>query len=71
MSKFLSRTEAATYLADRGIPYSKNTLQKKATVGGGPTYRRFGNRAIYTPEDLDRWIEENMSAPRRSTSEAA
>ena len=36
MSKYLSRKEAAAYLVERGLPYSPNTLQKKATTGGGP-----------------------------------
>ena len=38
-------------------------------MGGGPDYRRFGNRAVYTPDDLDAWIEQKLSDPIRSTSE--
>ena len=40
-----------------------------ATTGGGPIYRIFGNRALYTPDDLLAWAEEKLSAPRRSTSD--
>ena len=71
MPKYLSRKEAAAYLVERGLPYSPNTLQKKATTGGGPAYRVFGNKAVYTPSDLDAWVEAKLTAPRRSTSEAA
>ncbi len=70
-TKYLTRTDAAKYVAERGIPLAKNTLQKMATTGGGPIYRIFGCRALYAPSDLDCWISEKMSGPRRSTSEAA
>lgn len=68
--KFLDRNEAAQYLADRGLRVSKTTLQKWVTTGGGPTYRRFGNRAVYQANDLDAWALEKLSAPRRSSSGA-
>ncbi|MEQ8507316.1 MAG: helix-turn-helix domain-containing protein [Rhodospirillales bacterium] len=67
--EYFTRAEAAEYLTSRGLPVSKCTLQKWATVGGGPVYRIFGIRALYTPADLDDWAEEKLSAPRRSTSE--
>ncbi len=67
--KYLTRLEAAEYVTSRGIPLAKNTLQKMATVGGGPLYRRFGNRSLYKAKDLDAWIAERVSSPRRSTSE--
>lgn len=67
--QFMSRTEAAAYATAKGVPVSKNTLQKFATVGGGPIYRRFGNKALYVATDMDAWIAEKMSAPMRSTSE--
>jgi hypothetical protein len=69
MRQYLDRAEAADYLTERGLKTKKGTLQKYATIGGGPPYRRFGNKTIYTPDDLDQWAEEKMSAPRRSTSE--
>lgn len=62
--RFLDRSEAAEYLTSRGLRFSKNTLQKLVTTGGGPAYRRFGNRAVYAREDLDAWIESKLSAPR-------
>jgi hypothetical protein len=71
MRQYLTRAEAAAYLTERGLPISKNTLQKMATVGGGPPYQLFGNKAVTTPAQLDTWAEAKLSAPRRSTSEAA
>ena len=67
--RFLDRREAAEHLKKRGR-YSWRTLQKMATTGDGPVYRICGGRALYIPDDLDDWLEQRMSAPRRSTSEA-
>lgn len=66
--RFLDRNEAAKYVTERGLKLSRNTLQKYATVGGGPVYRRFGKRAVYLPSDLDSWLDSKLSAPRSSSS---
>lgn len=67
---YLDRREAADYLTStRGLTISWRTLQKMATVGGGPTYRIFGIRAVYTRSDLDAWAENKLSSPRSTTSE--
>ena len=68
--RYLTREEAAAYLSERGLLLSKNTLQKFATIGGGPEYAIFGNRALYTPDNLIAWVEARLTAPRKSTSEA-
>lgn len=70
MSKqeFLSRSEAADYCRERGFPVAKSTLQKYASLGGGPVYRRFGTRALYTAGDLETWIHDKLSDPLTSTS---
>jgi hypothetical protein len=68
---YRSRKEAAQRLTERGLKTSSNTLQKLASVGGGPVYQIFGNKAVYTDPNLDAWAEAKLSAPRRSTSEAA
>lgn len=65
------RREAARLLTARGLKTSWTTLQKLATVGGGPEYQIFGNRAVYTEAALDAYVASKLSAPRRSTSEAA
>ncbi len=67
-NKFLNREEAARYLTeDLGLKVTKNTLQKWVTVGGGPAYRRFGNRAVYLIHDLKEWAERKLSSPRCSS----
>lgn len=68
---YLPRAAAAEFLASNGYPVAKNTLQKYATVGGGPKYRRFGNRVLYKPKDLLDWAESKLSDPITNTSEAA
>jgi hypothetical protein len=68
---FLTRKQSADFLTERGLPVTSNTLQKLATVGGGPEYSIFGNRAVYKPDDLLAWAEAKLTASRRSTSEAA
>lgn len=70
-STFLDRAEAAQYLTDRGLRVSKNTLQKWATTGEGPVYRRFGNRAVYQANDLDEWALAKLSAPSRTAPSSA
>ena len=37
LKHYLTRQKAACYLSERGLPVSKNTLQKFATTGGGPS----------------------------------
>ena len=70
MPEYLTRPEAAEHLTERGLRITKNTLQKMATVGGGPAYQRFGNRTVYRPADLDAWAATKLREPRRSTSDA-
>jgi hypothetical protein len=71
MREYLTRAEAAAYLTERGLPISKNTLQKMACLGGGPPYQIFGNKALHRPAELEEWAAAKLSAPKRSTSEAA
>ena len=59
--RYLTRPEAAFYLSGHGFPVTKNTLQKFATIGGGPEYSIFGNRALYTTENLDAWAEARLT----------
>ena len=68
--QYLDRREAAEYVESKGLPLRWTTLQKFATVGGGPVYRRFGRKAVYTRQDLDAWIAQRLSA-HRSTSQVA
>ena len=67
--RYLRRAAAAGYVRDIwGLPCSAKWLAKLAVVGGGPVYRKAGRFPLYSPPDLDRWVESRLSAPRRSTS---
>jgi hypothetical protein len=65
----LTRAEAAAFLSERGFLVAYATLNKYATVGGGPVFESFGRRPLYKPTDLMAWVAEKSSGPRRSTSE--
>lgn len=65
---YLDRAQASEYITRKGLPLAKSTLQKFATLGGGPVYRRFGRKAVYLAEDLDTWVAKKLTAPRQSTS---
>lgn len=60
---YMTRREVPAFLAKLGYPITHKYLGKLASVGGGPIYRMFGNRALYTPEDVLAWIETRTSAP--------
>jgi hypothetical protein len=68
-SRYLRRASAAFYVRENwGLPCSAKWLAKLAVVGGGPIYRKAGRFPLYSPDDLDRWAESRLGAPRRSTS---
>ena len=63
--KYLTRTEQAAYLKEKyNLKVSPKTLQKLATIGGGPEYDLFGNKAVSTPEKMDAWVQQKLSPPR-------
>jgi hypothetical protein len=65
----LRRSDVPGYLMQKhGIPIAVTTLNKMATVGGGPPMRYAGRIPLYDIEDLDRWASERLSAPVGSTS---
>ena len=65
---YLNRAETADYINSLGLPISKLTLQKYATVGGGPKYQRFGHRAVYLASEINTWVRNKITAPMASTS---
>ena len=70
--RYFRRATAAKYVRETwGLPCSAKWLAKLAVVGGGPIYRKAGRFPLYAPEDLDRWAEGRIGAPRRSTSVSA
>ena len=63
------RKGAAAFLELHGYKVAPATLAKLASIGGGPVYRRFGRKPLYTSSDLLEWAESRCSAPIGSTSE--
>jgi hypothetical protein len=71
IERHLSRKEAAEFLTQSGYRTAPSTLAKLACLGGGPTYRCFGRKPLYTAGDLITWAEARCSEPKRSTSDSA
>jgi hypothetical protein len=67
--QFLRRKAAGEYLKTKYGFGSEKTLAKLASVGGGPTFRKATNAAIYAPDDLDAWALSKIGTPQRSTSD--
>lgn len=69
LPEFLTTMAAVAYLRDVvGYPISKSLMEKVRGSGGGPPYRTFGTRIVYTPADLRAWAE-GRSRRRTSTSD--
>jgi hypothetical protein len=66
----LTREQLADALTEAGYPIKPGTLATKASRGGGPPYRLFGPRVLYTWRDGLKWAQSRLSAPIGSTSEA-
>lgn len=66
---YLRRTEAAEYIRTRyGMPCSTQWLAKLACVSTeGPVFRLAGRTPLYSPEDLDVWVQSRLSEPMCST----
>lgn len=65
----LTRKAAAPYITARfGLPCSMKTLEKWATVGGGPRFMKSGSRVLYRIADIDEWFAKRSTAPLASTS---
>lgn len=69
--QFLTRSEAAEYVARKGLRFAASTLCKLACIGGGPLLRKFGRTPVYLAEDLDAWIQSRLSGPMASSSKGA
>ncbi len=65
----LSRSSAAQFLTENGLPIAPATLAKKAVDGSGPPFRIGNGRAFYDTEDLLAWAEAQLGPKFRSTAE--
>ena len=45
---------------------SPNTLKHGGWVGKGPRYVNLASKVAYRPQDLDEWINANVTEPRQS-----
>ena len=67
-TEYMNRRESAAYVKGKGLPGAASTLAKLATIGGGPSFRKFGRNVVYTRESLDAWIEARLSDPKPHTA---
>ncbi len=68
--QFFRRTEATRYLREaHGAQVAVATLNKLATIGGGPKFRHVGRWPVYARQDLDEWIRARTSGLKASTSD--
>lgn len=66
----LRRKDVPEYLRIKfGIDIARATLNKLASIGGGPTMQYSGRIPLYHRDDLDAWAEARLSKPVGSTSE--
>lgn len=66
----LRRKDVPEYLRSKfGIDIARTTLNKLATIGGGPTMQYAGRIPLYHRDDLDAWAEQRLSKRVASTSE--
>jgi hypothetical protein len=52
---WLRRQAVAAELTERGFPIKAATLAFKASRGGGPPFRRFGNKVFYDLTEALAW----------------
>ncbi len=65
----LGRKGAAAWLTEQGYAISPKTLEKMATRGGGPPYRKFNGAAVYEKAGLISWAESHPEAHTTSEHE--
>jgi hypothetical protein len=66
----LSRREASLYLKIKyGVSRTEKTLAKKASVGGGPKFKKDGRLAKYPVPELDIYAQEQLTDLMSSTAD--
>jgi hypothetical protein len=60
----LRRKSAADFLTEQGYPTSPATLEKMASIGGGPVFELYGRIPLYKPDNLLVWARSRLSPPR-------
>lgn len=62
--------EAARFLTEQGIPTTRASLYNLVYKNTVP-YRKFGRRTIFSKRELLAWMEERMTRPSDSRTQAA
>jgi hypothetical protein len=70
-TRLLSRKEAAVFLTSLGYQTAHSTLAKLACIGGGPVFKLFSRKPLYSEKDLLAWVDARCTALKRSTSDTA
>ena len=66
----LRRIDASAYLQKKfGVSRTPKTLAKLAVTGGGPAYQKDGRFPLYLKDDLDDWVQSQLSPLVTSTAE--
>jgi hypothetical protein len=65
----LTRQAVAEALTAAGYPTSPKTLATKASRGGGPAFRKWSNRPLYTWGSALAWAQSRLGPVVTSTSE--
>jgi hypothetical protein len=68
-SRDMTRDEAARYISAQYFPTARRTLANLAVSGGGPAFRKVGNRSLYSKADCDSWASSRLGPRVHSTSE--
>ena len=63
MPFYIDRNNTVKFLAEHGIRTSKTALARMAMVGEGPKYIILRQKAYYTPEWLEEWLEQHLPSP--------
>ena len=58
-NSYLSRKQAAQFLANLGCPLAPTTLERWARDDKGPPFVKYGNIIRYRAGDLNAWAERN------------
>jgi hypothetical protein len=68
-SKQLSTELASDYLEKvHGVRETPGTFAKKRVTGGGPPFSKWGRFPVYSPQDLDAYVEGRLSEKVTTTA---
>jgi hypothetical protein len=67
---YLNRKQATDWLRNRGLNVGDYFLAREAVLGTGPQFRYSGRKPLYVEEDLAAWLEDGLTKPVRTPSEA-